>query len=678
MTQDFKGFKERQTKHMEENVLSHTHLFRVGVDGDELWETYLSSFAPGTNNIFRERREFDCSCCKQFIRQFGDVVAINDGNELVSIWDFDAEGRYVPVVKALSELVHGAAVNNVMVTNDGAFGTDHNLQLLESGDVITWNHFRVDLPSQHIFSGDVNAKMAQYRDSKSVFVRSLKEITDEALETVLDLIAEKNLYRGEEWLPALSTFHELKQEFNDTPESRRDNWAWKKSVEIGGSVARIKNHSIGTLLNNLSDGMDVMQAIRAFEKVMAPANYKRPKPVYTRAMVRRAEATVKELGLLDSLPRRHARLADITVPNTLWINDDAVPFTSGGAGGVFDAMVSDLSVDPNKLKDSVKVMGIDAFMERVRGGASDIQILPEGRLKKNLVSLTAPVNEKSPSLFKWANAFSWAYSGNITDSSTRELVKSKGGNVGGVLRFSIRWNDDGDNNIDFDAHCYGPGRSHIYYRNKVGTGGGFLDVDIISPGGKVAVENISWAKLSDMKYGDYRFYLKNYSSNTASGGFTAEIEFDGSIFEFSYPDRPRGKQEIVVATVNLSSKNGFTLNEGLKSKSHSVDVWSIKTNTWQPVSIITFSPNYWDEQKGIGNKHYFFMIPGAANDESPNGFFNEYLSHDLMEHRRVFESLGSRMKCPPSDDQLSGLGFSTTRRESVLTKVDGQVIKVVF
>jgi hypothetical protein len=96
------------------------------------------------------------------------------------------------------------------------------------------------------------------------------------------------------------------------------------------------------------------------------------------------------------------------------------------------------------------------------------------------------------------------------------------------------------------------------------------------------------------------------------------------------------------------------------------------------------SPNYWNEQKGIGNKHYFFMLKDCLNDDTPNGFFNEYLRDDLVTHKRVFAALGSQMKVADSvegEDQLSGLGFSTTKRSSVVCKVTGhtnRVVRVIF
>jgi len=65
------------------------------------------------------------------------------------------------------------------------------------------------------------------------------------------------------------------------------------------------------------------------------------------------------------------------------------------------------------------------------------------------------------------------------------------------------------------------------------------------------------------------------------------------------------------------------------------------------------------------------------NPEDARGFFNEYLSAELTPERKVLEVLGGKMKAPHTDDQLSGLGFSSTQRNEVLVKVVGNVDKVV-
>ena len=94
-----------------------------------------------------------------------------------------------------------------------------------------------------------------------------------------------------------------------------------------------------------------------------------------------------------------------------------------------------------------------------------------------------------------------------------------------------------------------------------------------------------------------------------------------------------------------------------------------------------FSPNYWDGQKGIGNRHYFFMVNDCKNDTSPNGFFNEFLKEELMEHKKVFEMIGSKVKVDDSNNQLSGIGFSSTKRNSITCKVKGHIdrtLKITF
>ena len=285
------------------------------------------------------------------------------------------------------------------------------------------------------------------------------------------------------------------------------------------------------------------------------------------------------------------------------------------------------------------------------------------------------------------NNFSWSYIGNVTDS-IKENVKRAGGNVSGVLRFSIQWNDNPNqpNQNDFDAHCIEPKASgkfnHIFYpqaRRKFDSSG-MLDVDIINPGREVAIENIVWTNKEKMPTGIYEMKVQCYADNGGIGGFQAEIEFDGKIYPFSYRKKVRQSEFIEVAKVKFSKEKGFEIIESLPIESSSKNIWNIQTEKFQPVSSIMYSPNYWGTSN-IGNKHIFFMLKNCKNHESITGIYNEFLHNDLNKHRKVFEMLGSMMKVPKSDEQLSGLGFSLTKRNYLVAKVKGnfnRTLKIIF
>lgn len=688
---EFSAFNQRLMDHVMEMTKDVDHLFEVDLDKDKLWNLYLDSFPAGTNAVYRERREFDCTCCRHFIKRFGNVVSIKDG-KMTTIWDFDANSpnKFQPVIDTLDAFVRLHPVTDVYYTKWKDIGTRMNYEQTEFGPR-KWFHLCVVLPDRFVCrngksEGDYKG---DFRATKNVFKRSLEELDLDSVNAVLELIASGSLYRGEEWKHALEEFRRYLLSYDHlSTESERELFAWEMSLKAGPVVGRIRNHSIGTLLIDLSGGMDVEEAVSRYERVVAPTNYKRPKAIFTKKMLEDAQKTVMELGFMDSLPRRHAKIDDITANNVLFCNRDAAKRMQGG--DVFASMMSAVSNRPMSF-DRVEEITYDKFIRDVLPTASDVEVYLENRHAKNMVSLVAPVNSDAPSMLKWNNNFSWAYAGNVTDS-LKENVAKAGGKVDGVLRFSIQWNDEDFNPNDFDAHCrveptgkdkLKRDNEHIYYSQKRGhASGGNLDVDIITPEKNVpAVENITWPDKSRMPEGKYEFYVNCFGNYGGRSGFKAEIEFDGQIFSFDYPHELLSRQNVKVAAVTLDKNGKFTIQQHLTSKTSSKEVWNLKTNEFVPVSIMMYSPNYWDEQEGIGHRHVFFMLKDCRNPEDPNGFYNEFLNNDLMKHKRVFEALGSRMKAEYRDDQLSGVGFSTTKRDDIVVRVTGatkRVLKIKF
>lgn len=655
--------------------LSKHELFVVDVDKSELWETYLKSFPAGSNPIYKERTEHDCNCCKQFIRAVGNVVAIIDG-KLKTIWDVDAgDPNYQAVSDALAELVRSKPIRNVFLVSEKTAGQAKTFQQMVD-HVKTWEHFFVNIPTKFVAHKDsIGTTLGQIQSSHDVFARSLNEITDDAIDTVLELIGQNSLYRGEEHKFAVTEFKKQKQKYNKVPAAEKDFFVWN-SLKTAQSVARIRNTAIGTLLVDLSDGEEMEDAVKSFEAKVAPSNYKRPTALVTKAMVEKAKKTIAELGLTSALERRYAEMSDITINNILFANRET---KSVLGGDVFDDISSGISQKSKNL-DKVEEVTIDKFISDILPKAKTIEVMMENSHANNLVSLIAPVDPTAGTLFKWNNNFSWSYNGDFADS-IKERVKKAGGSVDGDLCCRLAWN----NTDDLDFHMVEPDGFEIYFSNRraLSRCGGMLDLDANGADGQRTdpAENIFYADKRKMKEGIYTLLVKQYSQRqTTNVGFEVEIEFGGVKHNIVQDKMPRNGQKIEVARIQY--KNGeFSIIKSLPMSSTPKTVWNVKTNTFLPVNVIMHSPNHWDDQVGIGNKHYFFMLNGCKNDGVARGFYNEFLKDELTPHRKVIEMVGSKMKTDTSDNQLSGIGFSSTQRNSLLCKVSGsftRVVKILF
>lgn len=663
-TGDFKAFKNALAVQFE--AMQKHPMFRVAIEKDAIWDLYLNSFPAGSNPIYRERAEHDCSCCKSFVRNVGDVVAVING-EVVSLWDvtIPGEAAYQAVADCMAAAIHGSAIRDKFLHYERVAGTDRSFEQI-AGSVKTWDHFFVNIDSRFFMKKDsIASALAEPRESKGVLLRALTEIDDGSVDSVLELIAQGSLYRGEEHKFAVESFRALKQAFNGLQtDKERDVFAWGNSA-TAGSVARIRNTVIGSLLLDLAAGVDLEQAVKAFEIKVAPTNYKRPTALVTKAMVDAAKATVEELGLTSALKRRHATIHDITVNNILFANRSARKAINGD---VFDSLTTTVTTKAKNL-DRIEEVGIEKFLTDILPRVDSVEIMVENRHLPNFVSLIAPEDPTAGALFKWDNRFSWSYNGEMADS-IKERVKAAGGSVVGDLCCRLAW----DYTDDLDFHMHEPNGSHIFYgqyRRALSPNGGQLDLDANGADGARPdpAENIFYADRKRMKDGVYSLSVHNYNRRSDGKGFVVEIEFDGQTHRMEYGGALRENEHVQVAKIQYV--NGvFSIIESLPSSQTSREAWGLATQTFHPVNLLMLSPNHWDE-RAVGNKHYLFMIDGCKNAGSARGFFNEFLSSELDKHRKVLEMVGSKVKVENADQQLSGLGFSSTMRNSVVCRVKG-------
>jgi hypothetical protein len=648
---------------LEKDNKTKENVFVVDASGDELWTHYLASFPEGTNPIFRERTEHDCSCCKNFVRNIGNVVYIK-GAEFHTVWDVSLEDEtYAVVAKSMSDFVKSKGILSHFLVTELSYGAESTNT---KGEV--WKHFHAKVPSIFISKNNDSNYIGQRKDDVNILRRSILEITDESVDIVSELIDQNSLYRGEEHKNTVNLLKTLKRDYNKlTTDKEKEVFLWTKAKP----QTRVRNTVIGTLLTDISEGVELERAVASFESKVAPTNYKRPKALVTQRMIDEAKKQVEELGIEDSLSRRYAVREDISVNDVLFVDGSVKPKLLGGA---FD------NIKPTK-KDvpeftNVEDISIKDFLSNVLPKASEIDVFLKNQHLSNFVSLVAPEHAESKPLFKWDNSFSWSYDGEVTDS-IKERVKKAGGKVDGDVRVSLSWHNGDD--LDLGVICKRT-QQRMYFGNRSSKVFGCkLDVDMNGGSGMNTVdpvENIVWANSSEMPAGDYSIYVNNFSKRSTSNvGFEIEVEIEGQVYSFTHPKDLSNRATVEIGVITKDKQGKITVSNMVKGSSSS-EKWNIKTEDWTPVDLITRSPNFWDGKK-VGNEHVFFMLKGCVNEEGTRGFYNEFLRDELISHRKVFEVLASSLKVPYTEHQLSGIGFSTTKREEILVRVKGSINRVL-
>lgn len=690
-------------------------LFRVELTGQQIWDLYLSSFSKEDNPVFRDPNSSfkNCNHCKNFIRRYGNIVSVDENYNLITIFEVDANEEYKNTVKVLSEAIKSSKITEVFfetfdelnslpyescTKKNKVFqlGTASNAKrytkeeaekygVVKPNEIRTFNHLHLFVDKEFVdqSGNSVEALMGNYRDAKNVFQRAMETISLDTLRLVKDLIKQGSLLDGATHLFKIEQVIPLKEEYDNLAAKQRNNWCWAKSYKL--PFAKFKNELIGVLCSELSEGEELNKACQSWNRRVDPANYMKVTAPITQKQIEEAKLFVEDNGYAASFDRRFATIDDIKVSEILHSNVGEGKIKSVS---IFDAVKSTFTRHKRNEFDGVQEVSIDTFMKDILPSCSSIEAFLTSNQQGNLVSLTTANDANSKSIFKWNNNYSWTFNGNLAGKSQiKEAVKTGGGRVDGVLRFSMIWNEKGPDNSDLDAWCQQPDKEQIGYSsayrkdrgNVKSSCSGQLDLDNTQPSGKLAVENIYFADIQKMKNGVYSFWVNQYA-NRGSLGFKAEIEFDGELFNYEY-NKPLSGGNVMVAKVTLKD-GAFSIEHLLPAESiaSSKEIYGLETNQFHKVNLVCLSPNHWGENN-VGNKHYFFMLDGCKSPTPIRGFHNENLLPELAEHRKVLEVLGTTNMIETTDKQLSGIGFNATVRDELILKLQGthkRIIKIKF
>lgn len=643
LNKDFDIFSEEINSRLDELIKSGNPIVELDYEGS-LFDIYLNNIPEEYNPVFRVNRFFDGSADRHFINRIGNLAMITPNYKLVYLWDFESKTFFESSRKEMLKALKKCKIKNAFLTSFDMVGSGPNKDSKDPR--ITWTHYKYKTPSEiRCSKHDIGDKLGKLNTQYNVFKRTMKECRLEDLESVIELGKDNSIYRASEFLGSLEKWHELKTKYNKKPS---DEFLWFNVIKEGIYIC-YRNTVIGSLIEDLYNGVDLEKAVKSYESKVAPSNYKRPKALVTARMVEDARAKLEEVGLLESIYRKAAKFTEIPTDKILFTSQESKSLS------VFDDLKQDAELTVRKKLDlsKAKEVKFEDFI-KLLPKVSKIGLLPNSVVSSSKVVLTNSKNENVPTPFKWDNNFAWSYIESDTADSIVKRVKDAGGVVDGDIRFSLSWDNSDDLDLSFEDIYY----RKIYFGNRTELGGR-LDVDAnFSDIVENPVENIYWGDINHLKDGEYRVAVNNYMQRSErKQGFKLQMEVLGEIVTYSYPDNDLRSVTTMLKITKKGNNIEVTYENPKLIKSN------VSGNKFIDIKNVIKSPNAWDGET-IGNEHIIFLADDVEVKFSVRGFYNEQLNGKLEEHRKVTEILGSKLKIDPvefeSPDTVKGYGISTT------------------
>lgn len=629
---------------------------RVESEHGSLSQHYVESWPPEANQVFRERREMDCNADRHYIRNIGNICVYDANGVKQSLWNAENDLTGAPaVLYANMRKAFTTDITGVFALDISKVGSLPNVDNYDLN--IMWDHFYLEVPAEYVMEGGVAAYKGSVETARAVLERNHTELSIEHARTILELIDatdETQLYRGEQYRSGLiGLIQFLETELTE-------DFLWREAVKMRGK-ANFRNNPVGQLLVNLSEGMEDTVALKKYYDMVDPTKFNHSQTLLTPAMKKRAAEAIKELGYEESIHRRPAVATDINVNDVLF--SAAV---TNDAGDILDMLVPDTTTE---VDGNATDIGIEDFIAQVLPKITSMEAYFDNDLKPNAMTLVAPKFPDAPVITQWDNGFSWAYAGGITDSGMKEKVKKAGGKTEGALRISLGWH----NADDLDLHLRQVGRSVLYHGTRRWKGG-TLDVDM-NAGSRMnsvdPVENIIFQSLDQLRGTTFEVSVRQYSCRTRNNpGFYLEVETSEGVRTYKHEGVVSGHNHVL--SISVDNKGNISFTDVYQCDNAPTEVQGVKTKSYQNVSLMMLSPNHWGDNTK-GNKHYFFILDDMENKEPVRGIFNEFLCDELKPHRKTMQHLGHALRSQPSPDQLSGLGFSSTKRETLNVRVRGEI-----
>lgn len=414
--------------------IPNLRLFKTDVP--DLWETYLNSLPEAT------RQYHTCTACRHFIQRYGSLVTIDSqGRQRSALWadSVFAPAYYFPALQKMQELVEHAKVIGVFIPEERVLGTP------QTGD---WRHLAITVPLNlvHVSRAlTANQTAAERLEDFKTMQRAIGEFNRAVVAQAVVILEADALYRSEKVLGPAKWLLELHDVLANAPDTQwsYDNLIWRAVASAPPGFAHPRSSMIGTLLEDLAEGLPLADVSRKFKAKMDPLQYQRPQAAPSAGNLASAEKLVEKLGIAPSLVRRFARPEDV---QTIWTpprsKTPATP-TEGVFAGIAPKVKAPAPTDAKVLDLPSQNMTWTRFAETALPKALAVEVYLTNN-PQPITAFTTAVHPDAPPILQWdredvRNPVAWYVWNNGSVPRDWSLTANRFHKVWGISNSPSHW-----------------------------------------------------------------------------------------------------------------------------------------------------------------------------------------------------------------------------------------------
>lgn len=334
--------------HFHEMMDRYPKLWLYKTDVTDLFQVFLDNLPADA------AQHYTCNACRRFVNKYGSLVSITENGDIIPVmWPTTGVGIFADAVEAVREyLITKAKVICVFYSDKTILGTP------QTGD---WSHMSVQI-NRRLFTNyhvGVYGKNCGQMMSASVhdyitLRNAIKDYDISVVTEAMKLINSGALYRSDKVRDACNAFNGLLEDIKgETPKIKSNKIWYYIANATDARYLHIKSSVLGTLFDDIKNGVEMDTIISKFNDKMDPMHYQRPQAAPSTGNINRAEQLFAELGFTNkSLERRFASVDDL---ETIWKPCVCEEDDTEKQSSVFGRL-------KNQAKDALKISKTDGIV----------------------------------------------------------------------------------------------------------------------------------------------------------------------------------------------------------------------------------------------------------------------------------------------------------------------------